>query len=183
MPACPEAQAVMYDWEGHPPKRLPGPRGPACPALFRANGCCHRAQEHRSHALPFLSSPPALSPATWSFIPAPVPARPGGGSRAGVLLDTVSAIAPGPSFRTLSPGRGGLAHREGKLRQMVGAPIFRGYPTAFWSGCDAVARSREQQYLGMLEGDSRGLPGGAGANSRRESRCQLMSQKGKLWEY
>ncbi|MGI6365947.1 MAG: TldD/PmbA family protein [Bacillota bacterium] len=154
------AGSYAYDWEGVPAQTVSLVRGGRlvqycsgrmAAAIGRKSTGAMRSHSYQSPPRPCLSNL-VLHPGAGSLQDLVA------GVERGLLLDTVSAIAPGPQLQDfVARAEAGWLIEKGKLRQMVGAPIFRGYPTAFWSGCDAVAGSREQQYLGMLE---EGIPVG-----------------------
>lgn len=112
----------------------------------------------------------ALRAPSWFDPPLPWPTnlvlQPGSGSfkdlvagiERGIVLDTCSAFAPDPNLQGfVAAAEAGWLIEYGQVRRMVRAPLFKGYPAAFWSGCDAVAGEGERFQLGLL---ADGIPAG-----------------------
>ena len=64
------------------------------------------------------------------------------GIERGIVLDTCSAFAPDPNLQGfVAAAEAGWLIEYGQVRRMVRAPLFKGYPAAFWSGCASVAKT------------------------------------------
>lgn len=108
---------------------------------------------------------------SWQHSPLPWPSnlvlKPGvGGSLStlvrgiekGILLDSFYAFAPGPNLQGFfAKAELGWLIEMGQVRHMVRSPLYKGYSSAFWGGCDAIAGSEEQQQLGLMDS---GMPVG-----------------------
>lgn len=143
-----------YDWEGVPAQSFPLVRhgklvryfsGRMAPAFGRTSTGAMRSSSWQSPPRPFVTN---------------IIAKPGTGSlqdlisgvERGILIDTVSSFVPGPMLQDfVARAEAGWLIELGQVRHLVRSPLYRGYSTAFWSGCDAVAGPQEQQYLGLLD--------------------------------
>lgn len=155
------AGSLGYDWEGTKGKTFPVVHKGKFAEFFSGRG---------GAAAIGRSSTGSMRSPSWHYPPTPWPTNlvihPGSGSlqnlvegiENGVLLDTVSTFAPGPGFQDfVAKAETGWLIELGQIRHLVKNPVYRGYPTAFWSGCDAVAGLQEQEYLGFMDG---GIPVG-----------------------
>ena len=74
------------------------------------------------------------------------------GIERGLLLDTPRSFSIDPELHGfVAQAEMGWLVEDGKISGMVRHPIYSGYPTAFWSGCDAIAGSQAQQELGFWD--------------------------------
>lgn len=150
------AGSYGYDWEGVPAQSIPLVKegkfagyfsGRMAAAIGRTSTGAMRSPSWQSPPRPFLTN---------------IVVKPGAGSlqqlisgvERGILIDTVSTFAPGPNLQDfVARAEAGWLIELGQIRHLVKAPTYRGYPIAFWSGCDAVAGPQEQQYVGLQEGN------------------------------
>lgn len=154
------AGSYGYDWEGVPAQTIPLVRegrfvqycsGRMAAAIGRKSTGAMRSPNWQNPPRPYLTNL-VLQPGVGSLQDLVA------GVERGILLDTVAAFAPGPELQDFAArAEAGWLIEKGQIRHMVKAPLYRGYSTAFWSGCDAVAGPQEQQYLGVQE---EGIPVG-----------------------
>lgn len=145
-----------YDWEGVPAQSFP----------LVAHGKLVKYFSGRRATAFGRTSTGAMRSSSWQSPPRPFPTniivKPGTGSlqdlisgvERGILIDTVSTFVTGPLLQDfVARAEVGWLIELGQVRHLVKSPLYRGYPAAFWSGCDAVAGPQEQQYLGLLDED------------------------------
>ena len=146
------AGSFGYDCEGTPPAPLPWSKTVSTLNSFRAgNRLPLSARRHRSAAGSFLVRPPCPGPPTWCCSRVQAPSRTWWPASSGHCPDTCSAFAPDPNLQGfVAAAEAGWLIEYGQVRRMVRAPLFKGYPAAFWSGCDAVAGEGERFQLGLL---------------------------------
>lgn len=106
----------------------------------------------------------AMRSVSWSRPPSPqmtnLILQPGRGSLddliastdRGILLDSARSFCIGPNRQGfVAQAELGWLIEGGKIKELVKNPIYIGYPTAFWSGCDAIAGPDQGQMFGLAD--------------------------------
>lgn len=74
------------------------------------------------------------------------------GIERGIILDTSRSFSFGPNLLGfIAQAEMGWMIEQGEITHMVRNPVYKGYSTAFWSGCDAVAGPEQQEVIGVMD--------------------------------